>query len=103
MILTCCSVQYDKSTSVQSKLVRIASLGFVQNVCGGLITRTWKIFFVLPVLIHTCTLIKILMFGLQLSFNVIGLSKDTVYSLQNGVFSANIVFFIARFFTAMLN
>ena len=98
MILTCCSVQYDKSTSGQSKLVRIGSLGFVQNVSGGLI-----IFFVLPVLIHTCTLIKILMFGLQLSFNVIGLSKDTVYSLQNGVFSANIVFLIARFFTAMLN
>ena len=55
MILTCCSVQYDKSTSVQSKLVRIGSLGFVQNVSGGLITRMWKIFFVLPVLIHTCT------------------------------------------------
>ena len=55
MILTCCSVQYDKSTSVQSKLVRIGSLGFVQNVSGGLITRTWKMFFVLPVLIHTCT------------------------------------------------
>lgn len=93
MILTCCSVQYDKSTSVQSKLVRIGSLGFVRNVCGGLITCTWKIFFVLRVLIHTCTLIKILMFGLQLSFNVIGLSKDTVYTLQNGsVFCQHCIF-----------
>ena len=93
MILTCCSVQYDKSTSVQSKLVRIGSLGFVRNVCGGLITCTWKIFFVLPVLIHTCTLIKILTFGLQLSFNVIGLSKDTVYTLQNGsVFCQHCIF-----------
>lgn len=85
MILTRCSVQYDKiSTSVQSKLVRFGRLGFVRNVCGGLITRTGKIFFVLPVLIHTGTLTKILTFGLQLSFNVIELSKDTVYTLQNG-------------------
>ena len=84
MILTRCSVQHDKSTFAQSKLVRIDSLGFVRNVCGGLITRSWKIFFVLPVLTHTGTLTKILTFELQLSFNVIELSKDTVYTLQNG-------------------